>query len=298
MHWVAASLIAAFFLGIYELCTKHAVNRNAVLPVLFLANVVSAGLWGALLLAQRAHPQLLPSGLMVPPLTGFQHAQLAFKSFVVACSWVATYFAVKHLPVSIASPIRATAPVWTLFGALLILGERPRWPQMVGVAITLASFVGLSFASRNEGIHFRRNKWVWWSVVGMLLGAASTLYDKYLLGRVGYNAATVQAWFSIYLAILFLLPALGWKLRWWPRHEFHWRWSIVFLTLALLVSDFVYFSALRDPEALISIVASLRRGNTLVAFVGGLMWFGEVYNRRKFFAVLGVLVGIVITLLA
>jgi transporter family protein len=298
MHWVVASLVAAFFLGIYEICTKHAVTKNAVLPVLFLANVVSAGLWGALLLLQRASPQLFPAVLIVPELTGFQHSQLALKSFIVACSWMATYFALKHLPVSIASPIRATAPVWTLFGALLILGERPRWLQMVGIAITLAAFVGLSLAGRSEGIHFQRNKWVWWSIVGMLLGAASTLYDKYLLGTAGYNAATVQAWFSIYLALFFLVPALGWKLRWWPRQQFEWRWTIVLLTLALLVSDFVYFSALRDPEALISIVASLRRGNTLVAFVGGLIWFGEVYSRRKIFAVLGVVVGIVITLLA
>ncbi len=185
--------------------------------------------------------------LTVTPLSPVQHAQLALKSFIVACSWLATYFALKHLPLSIASPIRATAPVWTLFGALLVLGERPTWLQMVGIAITLGSFIGLSIAGQREGIHFHRNKWVWWSILGMILGAGSTLYDKYLLGRAGFDAPTVQAWFSIYLAIFFLLPALGWKLRWWTRHEFHWRWSIVFLTLALLVSDYVYFSALRDP---------------------------------------------------
>jgi transporter family protein len=298
MHWVVASLVAAFFLGIYELCTKHAVNRNAVLPVLFFANVVSSGLWGSLLVVQRIHPHWIPAIFSVPPLTAFQHAQLALKSFIVACSWMATYFAVKHLPVSIASPIRAMAPVCTLVGALLVLGERPTWMQIAGILITLGSFVALSIAGRVEGIHFHRDKWVGWAVLGMMLGALSTLYDKYLLGTAGYGASTVQAWFSIYLALFFIVPVLGWKLRWWPRQEFHWRWSIVWLTLALLVSDFVYFSALRDPDALISVVASLRRGNTLVAFAGGLIWFGEVCNRRKAFAVGGVLLGIVITLLA
>lgn len=298
MNWVVASLVAALFLGIYELGTKHAVNKNAVLPVLFLTNVVSASIWLILLLAQRADPSLLPATLHVSPLSFAQHLQLALKSFIVACSWIATYFALKHLPMSIASPIRAMAPVCTLAGALLILGERPTGQQIAGIVVTIGSFVMLSIAGRSEGIHFHQNKWVWWSLIGMVLGATSTLYDKYLLGRLGYNAATVQCWFSIYLAILFVVPALGWKLRWWPRHEFHWRWSIVWLSLALLLSDFVYFSALRDPEALIAIVASIRRGNTLIAFFGGLIWFGEVYNRRKVFAVAGVLVGIVITLLA
>jgi drug/metabolite transporter (DMT)-like permease len=287
MHWVVASLVAAVFLGLYELCTKHAVHKNAVLPVLFLANVVSASLWGAALLLQRAEPGLLPAALTVTPLTLLQHGQLALKSF----------FAVKHLPVSIASPIRATAPVWTLVGALLLLGERPTWLEMFGIVITLASFVGLSFAGQREGIHFHRNKWIGWAIVGTFLGAASALYDKFLLGTAGFDAPTVQAWFSIYLALFFLPLAVGWKLRLWTRHEFHWRWSIVLLTLALLVSDYVYFSALRDSEALISLVASIRRGSTLVAFCGGMWLFKEHFNRRKVFAVIGVIGGIVITLL-
>jgi drug/metabolite transporter (DMT)-like permease len=297
MHWVVASLVAAVFLGLYELCTKHAVHKNAVLPVLFLANVVSAGLWGTCLLLQRAEPSLFPASVTVTPLTAFQHGQLALKSFIVASSWIAAYFAVKHLPVSIASPIRATAPVWTLVGALLVLGERPTWLEMFGIVITLASFVGLSFAGQREGIHFHRNKWIGWAIVGTILGAASALYDKFLLGTAGFDAPTVQAWFSIYLALFFLPLAAGWKLRLWTRHEFHWRWSIVLLTLALLVSDYVYFSALRDPDALISLVASIRRGSTLVAFCGGMWLFKEHLNRRKVFAVLGVIVGIVITLL-
>lgn len=297
MHWVVASLVAAVFLGLYELCTKHAVHKNAVLPVLFLANVVSAGLWGACLLWQRAQPELIPASITVTPLNLLQHGQLALKSLIVASSWCAAYFAVKHLPVSIASPIRATAPVWTLVGALLLLGERPTWLEMFGIVITLTSFIGLSFAGQREGIHFHRNKWIGWSIVGTILGAASALYDKYLLGVLGYNAPTVQAWFSIYLSLFFLPLAIGWKLRLWTRHEFHWRWSIVLLTLALLVSDYIYFTALRDPDALISLVASIRRGSTLVAFCGGMWLFKEQVNRRKVLAVLGVLAGIVITLL-
>ena len=182
-------------------------------------------------------------------------------------------------------------------GALLFLGERPTWMEMSGILLTIASFVGLSFAGEREGIQFHRDKWVGWAIVGTVLGAISALYDKFLLGTAGFDAPTVQAWFSIYLALLFLPLALGWKLRLWTRHEFHWRWSIVFLTVALLVSDYVYFNALRDREALISLVAGLRRGSTLVAFCGGIWLFKEHFNRRKLVAVLGVLVGIIITLL-
>jgi drug/metabolite transporter (DMT)-like permease len=296
MHWIAASLVSAFFLGCYDLFTKHAVRDNAVLPVLFFANLCSASVWLALMAAHSAAPALLTPSLAVAPLTPFQHGQLLLKSAIVALSWICSYFAVKQLPVSIASPMRATGPVWTMIGALLVLGERPNWMEILGVTITLASFVGLSVAGRAEGIVFHRNKWIGWLFAGTLLGAISGLYDKYLLGHAGFAASTVQAWFSIYLALLFLPLAVGWKLRWWPRHEFQWRWSVPLVSIALLVCDFIYFTALRDPEALVSVVAGLRRGSILVAFAGGLLFFGELNGRKKLPAVAGVLIGIVLTI--
>ncbi len=296
MPWIAASLLSALFLGCYELSTKHAVRDNAVLPVLFFANVCSATLWCGLLVTAVVAPGALPAALLVAPLTLHQHSLLLLKSTLVAASWVCSYFAVKHLSVSLASPIRATGPMWILLGAVLVLGERPTKLEGLGIAITLASFVGLSFAGRKEGIHFHRNKWFGFLLAGTLLGALSGLYDKYLLARAGFSAATVQCWFSIYLAVLFLPLAVGWKLRWWPRHLFHWRWSIVGVSLFLLVADFVYFDALRNPEALVSLVSSLRRGSVLVAFAGGLLLFKEPHGLTKLPAVVGILLGIVLTI--
>ena len=297
MHWIAASLLSALFLGVYELCTKHAVRDNAVVPVLFFSTLSGAAVWVGLLLVQMVHPGMLPASLVTDQLTLLQHLQLVLKSAIVAASWVFTYFALKHLPLSLGSPIRATSPLWTLFGAILILGERPTWLETVGVLTTLASFVGLSLAGRREGIHFHRDKWVGFLFAGILFGAVSSLYDKYLLGRLHFSVPTVQAWFSVYLVVLFLPFAIGWKRRWWSRNEFHWRWSIPFIAFSLLVADYIYFSALRDPHSLVSVVMSLRRGSTLVGFAGGLLFFGEINGWQKLPAVIGILVGIVLTVL-
>jgi drug/metabolite transporter (DMT)-like permease len=131
-------------------------------------------------------------------------------------------------------------------------------------------------------------------IAGTLFGATSSLYDRYLLGRAGFTVPTVQAWFSVYLAVLFLPFAIGWQRRWWERNEFHWRWSIPFIAVFLLIADYIYFSALRQPEALVSVVMSLRRASTLVGFSGGLLLFGEQQGLRKLPAVIGILVGIVL----
>ncbi|MBA4137821.1 MAG: hypothetical protein C0518_10935 [Opitutus sp.] len=296
MDWVVLALLSALLLGCYDLGTKHAVRDNAVLPVLFFANLSSALVWCSLMAADRWGGGL-PVILQVSPLTTGQHLQLFAKSFLVGASWVCSYFALKHLPLSLAAPIRATGPMWTLFGALLVLGERPGWLEMLGVALTLASFIGLSIVGAREGVHFRRNQWIGWLVCGTLLGACSGLYDKFLLHRAGFSAATVQAWFSIYLAALFLLLALGWKFRLWPRNVFHWRWSILVVSFGLLFADFLYFHSLRDSDALVSLVSSLRRGSTLVAFAGSVWLFGEKNGLQKLPAVLGIIAGIVLTLL-
>jgi bacterial/archaeal transporter family protein len=297
MHWIVASLISAIFLGVYELCTKHAVRENAVLPVLFFSTLTGATVWTGLLLVQAIYPSLLPSSLVTQSLNLSQHLQLALKSGIVTASWLFTYFALKHLPLSIGSPIRASSPLFTLFGAILILGERPSVLETLGVLTTLASFVGLSFIGRREGIHFHRDKWVGFILLGTLFGAVSSLYDKYLLGKGGFTVPTVQAWFSIYLLIFFVPFMVGWQRRWWERNVFHWRWSVPLIAISLLVADYIYFSALANPDSLVSMVMSLRRGSTLVAFGGGLLFFGEINGRQKLPAVIGIFIGIVLTIL-
>jgi drug/metabolite transporter (DMT)-like permease len=297
MHWIAAALLSALFLGVYELCSKHAVRDNAVVPVLFFSTLTGALVWFVLLAVEGMQPGLLPAGLRTDSLTAFQHLQLALKSAIVAASWVFTYFGLKHLPLSLGSPIRATSPLWVLFGAVIILGERLTWLEVVGVLTTIVAFIGLSIAGRSEGVHFHRDKWVWFLVAGTVLGAASSLYDKYLLGRVKFSVPTVQAWFSIYLLVLFTPLAIGWKRRWWPRNEFRWRGSIPAIALALLVADYIYFGALADPDSLVALVMSLRRGSTLVAFAGGIWLFKEEPGWKKLLAVLGILIGIALTVL-
>ncbi len=297
MNWVAATLLSAFFLGIYDLCTKHAVRANAVTPVLFFSTLTGATVWLTLLLVQAVHPGLLPHSLVTDTLTRKQHLQLLLKSGIVAASWIGTYYALKHLPLSLGAPIRATSPLLTLFGAILFLGERPNWLETVGILTTLASFIGLSVAGAKEGIHFHRNKWFWFLIMGNVFGAVSALYDKYLLGTLHYSVPTVQCWFSIYLVVLFTPFTLGWKLRLWPRNEFTWRWSVPFIALSLLVADYAYFWALRHPDALVAVVMSLRRASTLVAFAGGLYFFREVNGWKKLPAVIGILIGIVLTIL-
>jgi bacterial/archaeal transporter family protein len=297
MHWAALSLVSALFLGLYDICQKHALRRNPVVPVLFFSTLTNATVWSALLLCQAVQPDALPTSLQVPRLDWLGHAQLLLKSAIVSASWLCTYLAVKHLPISLAAPIRATGPLWTLGAALMLLNERPSWLQLLGVATTLTSFVGLSLVGRLEGVHFHRDRWVGFMLLGTLFGTASGLYDKVLLSKLGLTPATVQAWFSIYLALLFTpLVVVWWRKRHADVEPFRLKLTIPLLALCLLCADFAYFSALRDPAGLVSLVSSMRRGSTLIAFAAGVLLFGEPNGWRKLPPVLGIVCGIALTL--
>jgi drug/metabolite transporter (DMT)-like permease len=193
MSWVLLSICSALFLGFYDLAKKHAVKDNAVLPVLFFGVVTSALIWAPLIVWSQIDPGSFPfTKFLVDPINLRAHLLLLAKSTLVGTSWIFGYFALKHLPLSIAGPIRATSPIWTILLAVLFMGERPGAWQWMGIAIVLAAFYAFSLVGKLEGIRFRNDKWVGFMLIATLLGACSALYDKYLLQHVSLQPATVQ----------------------------------------------------------------------------------------------------------
>jgi len=297
MTWIFWGLISAVFLGLYDISKKAALNHNAVIPVLFLSTLFGALPWVPIVAISYARPDwLMGTPFFSPPLSALEHTLIFLKSALVALSWIFVYFGMKHLPISIAAPIRASAPVWTLAGAVLLMGEMPSATQWIGVALALSGYFILSLAGRHEGILFHRNRWIGAMVIGSLLGALSALYDKFLLRR--YPTGMVQPWFSFYL-VLILLPVL--LFAWAPRRHrttpFAWRPVIPAIGLALGLADFLYFQALREPEALISVLSALRRSNVLISFgVGGLL-FQDRNKTRKAVGLAVILAGILVLVL-
>ncbi|MFO1003778.1 MAG: DMT family transporter [Planctomycetaceae bacterium] len=293
MTWMLLSICSAIFLGFYEIAKKASLKDNAVPPVLFFNVLTAAALWLPLILFSRFVPNAIPAGfLRVEPLTGTGHVLLFLKSLIAGSSWIFASFALKHLPMSIAAPIRASSPFWTITIAVLFLSERPDLWQWVGISIILISFYAFSLVGRKEGIHFHRDRWVGYMVIATLLGACSALYDKYLLQNCEMHAATVQAWFSVYLVLVMTPLVTHWYLKGRVATPFHWRWSIPMIALLLLISDFLYFTAIETPGGLISVISPLRRTSIVIAFIAGIRIYGEKNPLPKAICIMSMLVGV------
>jgi transporter family protein len=294
MTWLLLSLLSAVFLGLYDVAKKAAVNGNAVFMVLF-----ASGLAG-MLFVSPAYVLTLTSpglacrlGLEITALPFGAHALIMLKAVIVTTSWGLTFFALKSLPISLASPVRASAPMLTVLGAVAFFGERLSAYQTLGVALTLASYVGFSVVGRAEGIRFERNRSVWLLFAGTLVGAISGLYDKHLMQVARLPAMTMQFWFTVYNALLEgILIALFRPQRRRDATPFEWRWSIVAIGGLLLVADALYFRALAWPGALVGIVSTVRRSSVVIGFVVGGLAFRERNRLRKAVPLAGVLAGL------
>lgn len=270
MWWVLA-FVSAALLGCYDASKKVSLQGNAVIPVLFLNTFISAAIFS---------PLLVGSGFGGWAVQKF----ILAKSALVLSSWIAGYYAMKHLPLTLVGPVNATRPVLVLIGAIFLFGEQLNVLQSVGVGLAIVAYFLMRRSGKSEGIEFHHNKWVFLLILAVLLGAASGLYDKYLMSPeyLGLDRDQVLGWYSFYQALMMGIVLL---FIWYPHRSrgasFQWRWSIPLISLFLCGADYAYMQALSHPDALIAVVSMIRRGSVLVSFAIGAFLLKEKNLRSK-----------------
>lgn len=289
--WLLPILGSAIALGFYDLCKKHAVRDNSIMPVLFMATFSGSLLY---LLGLAVTGRFLTAA----ECTALMWNLIAIKAVMVSASWICVYYAMRELPISIASPIRASAPLWTFIGSLILYSEIPSVYQAVGMLVIFGGYYLFSILGKMEGISFRRHRGIHMIFLGTFLGAGCALYDKYLLGVLKISPQTVQFWFSVDL--VFVLGAAYLVKISTLRNErsFKWRWSIPLTGIILILADWMYFYALSLPDAQISILSLLRRCNCIVTFSVGYFYFRDSNLKGKIIALALILSGVIILALA
>ncbi len=291
MMWVLLAFMSAALLGCYDFFKKVSLKDNSVIAVLFLNTLFSALLFSPFIILSRAG--VITDGAFYVPRVGAEtHLLLMLKAVIVLSSWLCGYLGIKHLPITIVSPIQSTRPVIVLLGALLLFGESLNLYQWIGVIIAIFSVFLLSRSGKREGIDFVSNRWVAFVVLAAIFGAVSALYDKFLMRRL--EPVLVQSWFNLYQCLLmgFIALLLNAFLRSQRERRFHWRWSIPMISLFLGVADFCYFSSLAQEGALIAVVSMIRRGSVVVSFAFGAFLLHEKNLKSKAVDLVLIIIGL------
>lgn len=297
--WVLLAFTSAFFLGFYDIAKKKSLNGNAVLSVLFCNTLFCAIIFLPFIIISEINPQLVEgtvfnaslqqvygNSVQMDPLKA--HMYIILKSFIVLSSWIMGYYALKHLPITIAGPVNAIRPVLVLIGAVLLFKEELNLLQWCGVAISLFSLFLLSLSGRKEGIDFKRNKWVYILFGAVIMGAVSGLYDKYIMKQL--PPLFVQSWFNIYQVGIMGTVLLIMKR--YTNTRLEWRWWIPMISIFISIADFAYFYSLSYPDSLIAVISMIRRGSVIVSFTAGALLFREKNLKSKAIDLVLILIGL------
>lgn len=307
--WIILAFISAMLLGCYDVFKKLSLKENAVIPVLLLNTFFCSCIFLPLVVLS-ANGSIAPDSLLyIPPIDNPAiHIYIIAKSAIVLMSWICAYYGLKHLPITIASPINATRPILVLLGAIFLFGERLNAWQWAGVTVSIIAFGLISRSGKKEGISLKHSIWIWMVIAGTIFGAISGLYDKFLVGdptngsllgiwpNRGFNKMIIQSWYNFYQVLMMGIVCL---ICWAPRkhrekHPFHWKWQIPLISIFLSVADFCYFYALSYPDALISVTSLVRRSSVIVGFICGWLLFREKNIKSKAIDLLFVVIAMIL----
>ena len=283
--WTSWVLASAVFLALYDVAKKASVAGNAVLPVLLASTCFGLAAYAAAFAASGN----------IGALRGMSSATLSLgiaKSVIVGTSWIFTFCALKTLPITIATPIRASAPALVLLIAVPLYGERPSPLQGAGMAAVFAGYFAFSWAGRHEGIDFFRSRAVWCAIAGAVFSAISSIWDKYVFQVRAAPVECVQFVFQAGLVVFYAFAFAASRMLRIGRDPFRWRRTIPLVGILLAGADWLYFRGLAHPGTPIAAASLMRRFSVVVTFLLGAGFFHETNLVRKGMALAAIVAGV------
>ena len=262
--WLWMSVCSALLLGIYDVSKKQALKRNGVYWILVTATGLTA--------------LYLSPFLKAGPLA--DHLSLVLKAVLVSASWVSGLKAMECLPLTTVSTIKASRPMFVVIFSIILFGERLNLLQWLGVAVVMTALFLSSRSKHHETDKKTSAKGITFMIVSVLSGSASALYDKHILQHL--EPLFVQSWTNVYITILLALVLLVQYLT--DREHFQplaWDWRIPVIAVLITVSDSLYFFAVKDTDALLSVISMIRRCAVVITFLGGALILKEGHIRDK-----------------
>lgn len=135
-------------------------------------------------------------------------------------------------------------------------------------------------------------------VVACLLHATSAILDKFIMQNISTNQ--MQFWFMLFSAILlwifFFIICIKEKKMLVKKSDWK-NWLIYILPVMLIVADRFMFTALAQPDAMVSVVSVLKQFSNVVSFTFGGLLYKEPNLRNKLVYLAIIIVGIVAVLI-
>ncbi|MBR3075559.1 MAG: EamA family transporter [Bacteroidales bacterium] len=276
--WIILAASSSFLLGLYDAAKKQALRKNGILAVLLVATALST--------------------LFVSPFLRFgpaaDHLKLLFKAVLVTSSWVSGMVGLKLLPLTTVSTIKGSRPLFVVLFSIILFGERLSLLQWAGVLIVLGALFLLGHTSKGDApVQVRKTGFLWMGI-SVITGVVSALYDKHIMQ--GMEPMFVQSWTNLYITVLLAL-CVAVRRRKESGPIFRWDWWVLVVALLITGADACYFFALKQEDALLSVVSVIRRAAIIITFLCGAIFFKEGNLKAKSFNIILMAAGVALLLI-
>jgi bacterial/archaeal transporter family protein len=246
-------------------------GANPVFAVVFWSSLFGALAWLPFftpLVTGSLHVDLFATTLR-------QQAVILIKGLAMTFSWVFAYFSIRELPMSFSGAVRASGPLWTMAGGLVVFGELLTPLQITAVLASILAYYLLSRIGSTEGISVLRSVPLAMMLIATILSAMTTVYDKYIVQQLGLVSSEIQAWSAVHRCVL--AGALFLVASYRSDNPKAMRWSVwVPLTgLSWVAAEWIYFLAIADPAANVTYLSIFRRVSLVVGFLLSVLLIGE-----------------------
>lgn len=228
-------------------------------------------------------------------------ALIFLAALLSSLGFLFTARAVRHMELSVSSPLMVLAPAFTAVLALMFLRENLNIFQWSGIGvITFGSYV-LQLESDQKLADplkaFATSKYIHYLLLGLIFYSFASLIDRYTLFTLKVEVAAYMAFVFLFMAVVFLGMISfyydGFK---GIRHGME-KSGKYLITISLLTLAYSLARLLATKLYLIGPVITIRRTSSLFTTIIGGEIFKEKDLLRKSIACLVMIVGAVLVIL-
>jgi uncharacterized membrane protein len=283
MHsWLVLALVSGIVLGFFDIFRKMATQKVSLINVLAFYSMFS------FLLLAYDYKNALNMDFSIFPM-------IFLKAVIIYFCWILGFLAFKHLPISIVSPLKTLTPLFTIIFGITLLGESLSLLQGIGFIIIIAAYYMLGKNGKNEIKGFLKNKYLYLMVLSAFLSSLSGLIDKIALKTI--NSGQMQFWFMFLLMIFYTTTFFVTSYREHKRIVIGFDYTILLTSLAIVLSDRLYFIAVAMPTSQISVIMPIRFISVFISVILGGIIFKEQNLGGKMLGICNMLIGVLLIFL-
>lgn len=276
--WIFLVLFYGVAKGLRDAFKKKALQKSSLFEVLFFYTFLS------LVFALPFCPDALD-------LNPIFHSALIIKSFVIFLSWIFSFRAIRHLPVSLVGVLDSSRIVFSMLMGALLFSEKMTHLRTLSMLLIMTGLFLLR-VGKHEQSKKADTKYIFLSFASCLLTATSGILDKVLLTSTSsihhflfknstISSSQTQFWYLLYLTLFYAVYILCTKHKLSVRSCIKNYWIFI-LAILFVAADRALFIANSDPESKVTVMTLIKQSSVIVTLLLGKIMFREKGVLKRF----------------